>query len=111
MGAVHQLYPSATPAATELPACIVLTPEFASKLRALNELGRSLRAAGVQVNSTDLASNTITIGAESVDLLATHFGGQMRGLMSRAEGSVSRLRTTVRGVDVVWFVALKEQDR
>lgn len=107
MGAVHQLF-AAPP--TEPPACVVLTPELADKLRAVNDLTRALRAAGIQVLRMDLPNSNITIDATSVGLLSNTFGREMRGLMSRAEGGMSRLRTTVRGVDVVWYTPGKEQN-
>lgn len=109
---MSNVYPMHSPSVPpQMPACIVLTPEFAEKLRTFNDLCRALHAADIKISAQNVPDNTITIDAGSVVLLSKCFIRELRGMLSRTEGSITRHRTTVRGVDVVWFVPVKEQDR
>ena len=107
MAAVLALIPAAP---KQAPACTVLTEEFANRLSALNSLNRDLRAAGVQVVAQDVESATLTINLASAQLLVNQFSRRLRGLLARTEGHLTRHRTEINGISVVWFSPVKEQD-
>jgi hypothetical protein len=106
MGASLQLVPPPV----VRPASI-LAPEFLPKLSAFNDLTRDMRAAGLQLEQLAFLDNQIVITQDGVDLLARRFGHELRGSRYRTEGKFTRNAVTVRGVDVVWFTQVLEQDR
>ncbi|SEI21424.1 hypothetical protein [Pseudomonas asplenii] len=108
MGTVHNI---AFNLPERAPVCTVLTQKFAGQLHAFNDVTRDLRAAGIQIIGLDVSNTTITISPNCVDKLCLTFSSDMRGMMSRTEGKRTRNRTTVRGVDVVWFHPIREQDQ
>jgi hypothetical protein len=95
----------------ELTAPVVLTPEFAEKLRAFNQLTREFRAADIGIEAMAFPDNKIFIHRDSAVLLSTHFGKELRGIRNRSDGRYTRHVVTIRAIDVIWFVPLKEQDQ
>lgn len=106
------LVPSVTAASTHaLPTCNVLTPELAEKLAAINSVSRSLRSAGVRIESIVVLDVTIFIAPESAEFLAIVFRQQWQGVCWRTLGALTRNMVTIEGVRVVWFTPVKEQDQ
>lgn len=95
----------------ELPPVSILADEFPVKLSAFNELTRDMRDSGIQVVGLELAENRIKIDAESVDLLSRRFGHELRSIRYSTVGRRTRATVTIRGVDVVWYSLVKEQDQ
>ncbi|WP_405119465.1 hypothetical protein [Pseudomonas leptonychotis] len=89
----------------------ITAPEFLPKLAEFNELTRSVRDAGLQITAMSFLDNTIIISIDSVELLARRFGHEVRGQRHRTEGRFTRNAVTIRGVDVVWFSLVKEQNQ
>lgn len=95
----------------ELTAPIVLTPAFAEKLAAFNQLTREFRAAEIRIEAMAFPDNKIFIHPDSAALLSTHFGKELRGIRNRSDGRYTRHVVTIRAIDVIWFVPLKEQEQ
>jgi hypothetical protein len=93
------------------PPLSILAAEFPVKLSAFNELTRDLRSCGIELVGLKLADNQIQINAESVDLLSRRFGHELRSIRYSTTGKLTRSTVTIRGVDVIWYGPLKEQDR
>jgi hypothetical protein len=89
----------------------ITAPEFLPKLAEFNELTRAVRDADLQITAMSFLDNTITISPDSVELLARRFGHEVRGQRHRTQGRFTRNAVTIRGVDVVWFSLVKEQNR
>lgn len=96
---------------TERPPMSILAADFPVKLSAFNELTRDMRDAGIQVVSLELSVNRIKIDAESVDLLSRRFGHELRSIRYSTVGRRTRSSVTIRGVEVMWFSLVKEQDQ
>lgn len=96
---------------TERPPLSILAADFPVKLSAFNELTREMRDAGIQVVGLELTENRIKIDAESVDLLSRRFGHELRSLRYSTVGRRTRSSAMIRGVEVVWFSLVKEQDQ
>ncbi len=88
----------------------ILTEEFPAKLMAFNALTRDMREAGVAIKALVLADNKIFVTQRSVELLSRHFGHELRAMHCSADGRFARNMATIRGVGVVWFTLIKEQD-
>lgn len=95
----------------ELTAPIVLTPAFAEKLGAFNQLTRDFRAAEIRIEALAFPDNKVFIHPNSAALLSTHFGKELRGIRNRSDGRYTRHVVTIRDIDVIWFVPLKEQEQ
>lgn len=95
----------------ELTAPIVLTPAFAEKLGAFNQLTREFRAAEIRIEALAFPDNKVFIHPDSAELLSTHFGKELRGIRNRSDGRYTRHVVTIRAIDVIWFVPLKEQEQ
>lgn len=93
------------------PPISIFAAEFPAKLSAFNELTRDMRSSGIQVVGLELAENRIKIDAESVDLLSRRFGHELRSIRYSTVGSRTRATVTIRGVDVVWYTLVKEQEQ
>lgn len=89
----------------------ITAPEFLPKLAEFNELTRDMRAAEVHIEQLEFLDNSICIAADSVELMARRFGHELRGSRHRTVGKYTRHAVTIRGVDVVWFSPIKEQDQ
>lgn len=89
----------------------ILADEFQPKIAGFNDLTRDLRQAGINVVRLEFPDNTIFIDPASVELLSRRFGHELRGMRWRTEGRYTRHAVTVRGIDVVWFSLVKEQDQ
>ncbi|WP_228022207.1 MULTISPECIES: hypothetical protein [unclassified Pseudomonas] len=86
-----------------------LDSAFCERLAAFNDLGRSLREAGIQPQHLVLADNKIFISPDCVDLLSRRFGHELRGVRYSTRGTFIYSTVTIRGIDVVWFEPVKEQ--
>lgn len=89
----------------------ILADEFPIKLCAFNELTRDMRDAGITVERLEFADNKIFINPLSVDLMSRRFGHELRGVRYATVGRRTRNTVTIRGVDVIWFSLVKEQDQ
>lgn len=89
----------------------ILTDEFPTKLATFNSLTRDMRDAGIVIKALVLSDNKIFVDHHSLDLLSRRFGHELRGMRCLAEGRFSRNTATIRGVGVVWFTLVKEQDQ
>lgn len=89
----------------------IIAPEFLPKLTEFNDLTRAVRDAGLQVTAMSFLDNTITISADSVEHLLRRFAHEVRGQRHRTQGRFTRNAVTIRGIDVVWFSLVKEQNR
>ncbi|POG12895.1 hypothetical protein BGP82_00045 [Pseudomonas putida] len=89
----------------------ILAAEFPVKLSTFNQLARDMRSSGIQVVGLELAENRIKIDAESVELLSRRFGHELRSMRYSTVGRRTRSTVTIRGVDVVWYSLVKEQDQ
>lgn len=58
-----------------------------------------------------LVDNKIFIEQASVELFLRRFGNQLRGMRYSPDGPFTRNAVLVRGVDVVWYSLVKEQDQ
>jgi hypothetical protein len=105
MAALHLL-----PPAVVRPLSI-LTEEFPTKLASFNSLTRDMRDAGIVIKALALSDNKIFVDHHSLDLLSRRFGHELRGMRCLAEGRFARNTATIRGVGVVWFTLVKEQDQ
>ncbi|KZN19294.1 hypothetical protein A1D17_25185 [Pseudomonas fluorescens] len=88
----------------------ILTEEFSAKLAAFNALTRDMREAGVAIKALVLADNKIFVNQQSVELLSRQFGHELRAMRCSADGRFARNMATIRGVGVVWFTLIKEQN-
>ncbi|SED74234.1 hypothetical protein SAMN05421553_3235 [Pseudomonas anguilliseptica] len=95
----------------QLTAPTVLTPSFASQLKAFNGLVRDMREAEMRIEALALLDNKIFIHADSVETMARRFAHEVRAQRSRAGDHKVRNVVTIRQIDVVWFTPLKEQDK
>ncbi|MFJ5239508.1 hypothetical protein ACIP86_22730 [Pseudomonas neuropathica] len=89
----------------------ILTEEFPKKLATFNNLTRDMREAGIVIKALALSDNKIFVDHHSLDLLSRRFGHELRGMRCLAEGRLARNTATIRGVGVVWFTLVKEQDQ
>ncbi|MNK92169.1 hypothetical protein D3C87_1122870 [compost metagenome] len=89
----------------------ILTEEFPTKLATFNGLTRDMRDAGIVIKALVLSDNKIFVDHHSLDLLSRRFGHELRGMRCLAEGRFARNTATIRGVGVVWFTLVKEQDK
>ncbi|WP_372437389.1 hypothetical protein ACCM60_21740 [Pseudomonas chlororaphis subsp. aureofaciens] len=89
----------------------ILAEEFPKKLAAFNDLTRDMREAGIVIKALVLADNKIFVDPNSLDLLSRRFGHELRGVRCNAEGRLARNTASIRGVGVVWFTRVKEQDK
>ncbi|HBO4355066.1 TPA: hypothetical protein L4U31_002823 [Pseudomonas aeruginosa] len=92
-----------------LPVCSVLTPELAESLKVVNAVSRSLRAAGVLIDSTVVLDRTIFIKPETAGRLASAFSDQWRGASWTTRGQFNKNMVTIDGVRVAWLTPAKEQ--
>ena len=88
----------------------ILTEEFPAKLAAFNALTRDMREAGIVIKALGLADNKIFVSQRSVELLSRQFGHELCAMRCSANGCFARNTATIRGVGVVWFTLIKEQD-
>lgn len=89
----------------------ITAPEFLPKLAAFNDLTRAMRDAGIKVEQLEFLDNTMFIHVDSLDVLSRRFAHEVRSQRYRTDGKFTRHCVTIRGVDVVWFGLVKEQDR
>ncbi|KII30046.1 hypothetical protein [Pseudomonas fluorescens] len=89
----------------------ILTEEFPKKLATFNDLTRDMREAGIVIKALVLADNKIFVDPDSLELLARRFGHELRSMRCNAEGRLARNTASIRGVGVVWFTLVKEQDK
>ncbi|WP_248915834.1 hypothetical protein [Pseudomonas moorei] len=89
----------------------ILTEEFPTKLATFNSLTRDMREAGIVIKALVLSDNKIFVDHHSLDLLSRRFAHELRGVRCAAEGRFARNTATIRGVGVVWFTLVKEQDQ
>lgn len=89
----------------------ILAAEFPVKLSAFNELTRDIRDSGIEIIGLEFANNKILISPQNVDLLSRRFGHELRAIRYSTVGRRTRSTVTIRGVDVVWFSLVKEQDQ
>jgi hypothetical protein len=94
-----------------LGAMSITSEEFLPKLSAFNDMTRAARDAGLQIKAMSFLDNTITISPDSAELLARRFGHEVRGQRHRTQGRFTRNAVTIRGIDVVWFSLVKEQNQ
>ncbi|MDH1339800.1 hypothetical protein [Ectopseudomonas oleovorans] len=90
-----------------LPMCTVLTPDLADKLRALNDMTRRLRAAGVRVKSASPLDGKIFINAEDSDQLAASFKHEWRGVSWSTKGVHTINSVRLGGCYVCWLTPAK----
>lgn len=90
-----------------LPMCTVLTPELADKLRALNDMTRRLRAAGVRVKSASPLDGKIFIYAEDSDQLAASFHSEWRSPVWSTKGVHTINSVRLGGCYVCWLTPAK----
>lgn len=89
----------------------ILAEGFSGKLASFNDLTRDLREAGISIKALEFPDNKIFIDSANVEVFSRRFGHELRGLRYSAEGRFARNTVTVRGVEVVWFNLVKEQDQ
>jgi hypothetical protein len=106
MNASLQLTPPPT-----VYALSILAPEFQSKLSSFNDVMRSLRTAEVVIESMSFLDNEIGVASDCVELISRRFAHEVRGQRQRPAGKQTRHAVTIRGVDVVWFTPVKEQNQ
>ena len=88
----------------------VLTPELADKLRALNDMTRRLRAAGVRIEAASPLDGKIFINAEDSDQLAASFRSEWRGVIWSTKGVHTINSVRLGGCYVCWLTPVKEQE-
>ncbi len=88
----------------------ILTEEFSAKLAAFNALTRDMREAGIAIKALVLADNKIFVDQRNVELLSLQFGHELRAMRCSADGRFARNMAKIRGVGVVWFTLIKEQN-
>jgi len=108
------VHPISTQAAIDLamrghamPVCTVLTPELADKLRALNDMTRRLRAAGVRIEAASPLDAKIFINAEDSDQLAASFSREWRGVSWSTHGTNTSNSVRLGGCQVCWLTPAK----
>lgn len=89
----------------------ILAEEFPTKLSAFNALTRDLRESGVVIKALAFPDNKIFIDTGCVELLSRRFGHELRGVRSSADGRFVRNTASIRGMGVVWFSLMKEQEQ
>lgn len=89
----------------------ILAEEFPKKLATFNDLTRDMREAGIVIKALVLADNKIFVDPGSLELLARRFGHELRSMRCNTEGRLARNTASIRGVGVVWFTLVKEQDK
>ncbi len=89
----------------------ITAPEFLPKLAEFNELTRDVRDAGLQITAMSFLDNTITISPDCTEQLARRFAHEVRGQRHRTQGRFTRHAVTIRGIDLVWFSRVKEQNQ
>jgi hypothetical protein len=89
----------------------ILAEEFSGRLSTFNDLTRDLRETGILIKALEFPDNKIFIDPTNVEVFSRRFGHELRGLRYSAEGRFARNTVTVRGVEVVWFNLIKEQDQ
>lgn len=90
-----------------LPMCTVLTPELADKLRALNDMTRRLRAAGVRIEAASPLDGKIFIYAEDSDQLAASFKHEWRSPVWSTKGVHTINSVRLGGCYVCWLTPAK----
>lgn len=93
-----------------LPMCTVLTPELADKLRALNDMTRRLRAAGVRIEAASPLDAKIFINAEDSEQLAASFRTEWRGVSWSTKGVHTLNSVRLGGCCICWLTPVKEQE-
>lgn len=93
-----------------LPMCTVLTPELANKLKAVNEMSRRLRAAGVRVETASPLDATLFIRTEDSDQLAAAFRNEWRGVSWSTKGIHTLNSVRLGGCRICWLTPVKEQN-
>ena len=93
-----------------LPMCTVLTPELADKLRALNDMTRRLRAAGVRIEAESPLDGKIFIKAEDSDQLAASFKHEWRGVSWSTKGVHTINSVRLGGCCICWLTPAKGQE-
>lgn len=89
----------------------ILAEEFPKKLATFNGLTRDMREAGIVIKALVLSDNKIFVDPDCIELLSRRFGHELRGMRYNAEGRLARNTASIRGVSVVWFTLVKEQDK
>lgn len=89
----------------------ILAEEFPKKLATFNDLTRDMREAGIVIKALVLVDNKIFVDSSSLDVLSRRFGHELRGMHCIAEGRFARNTARIRGVGVVWFSLVREQDK
>lgn len=89
----------------------ITSEEFLPKLAAFNALTRAMRECGVTIEAMSFLDGQIFVRPGDLDLLARRFGHEVRSSRHRTSGKFTRHAVTIRGVDVVWFSPIKEQDQ
>ncbi|EPO7789637.1 hypothetical protein ACPTIT_16575 [Pseudomonas aeruginosa] len=111
--AAHKIIPLNAKIAAEisiqhaLPMCTVLTPELADKLRALNDMTRRLRAAGVRIEAASPLDGKIFIKAEDSDQLAASFKHEWRSPSWSTKGVHTINSVRLGGCYVCWLTPAK----
>ncbi|HEJ2039530.1 TPA: hypothetical protein SLV86_001284 [Pseudomonas aeruginosa] len=111
--AAHKIIPLNAKIAAEisiqhaLPICTVLTPELADKLRALNDMTRRLRAAGVRIEAASPLDGKIFINTEDSDQLAASFKHEWRGVSWSTKGVHTINSVRLGGCYVCWLTPAK----
>lgn len=93
-----------------LPMCTVLTPELSDKLRALNDMTRRLRAAGVRIEGASPLDAKIFINAEDSEQLAASFKHEWRGVRWSTHGTKTLNSVRLGGCCICWITPVKEQE-
>ena len=93
-----------------LPMCTVLTPELSDKLRALNDMTRRLRAAGVRIEAASPLDAKIFINAEDSEQLAASFKHEWRGVSWSTKGVHTLNSVRLGGCCICWLTPVKEQE-
>lgn len=89
----------------------ITSEEFLPKLAAFNDLTRAMREAGVTIDALSFLDSQIFIFPDDITLVARRFGHEVRAQRYRTSGEFTRHVVTIRGVDVIWFTPIKEQDQ
>jgi hypothetical protein len=97
-------------AAVPVASLSILNEAFPAQLSAFNELTREVRDAGVLIKLLVFLDNKIFIEPDAVGLFMRHFGDELGGIRYSPAGPLTCNTVTVRGVDVAWLTAVREQD-
>ncbi|GEM_PF-935441 len=108
-----QLVSAPAPAKANKSPLSILDEQFLPALGRFNQLHRDLRAAGIPLDGWNFPDNCMVIEEEHTELLSRAFAHEIRAARTKGfPGSwMARHTVTIRGIDVVWFTVMKEQDQ